>query len=461
MGIQKVLYLIVFLIISHSITSIANEYKLIESNSVTLNLTTDDWGEDTSWELKDKNDTILHSGSEYANNSQTTKSFELPEGNYVFTIYDAFGDGLTSGDGSYKLTDGNGNLISTGKDFGSSESTNLSIAGPSTNSGTDGYISDVTLDIKTDDYGSETSWELKDQNGATVHSGYGYASNYIDTRKLTLPDGEYVFTINDSFGDGLTAAESFYKLTDGSATRAVIASGKDFGFSQSTNFRIAESKPTQYTLTVIDGDGDGKFSETVDVRIRSYGENTSSQKFDRWVVVNGNLSIKEPFITATTVKMKSDGTVKATYKDNDETHLPTGELIECSPSPCPQCCSGCNYSHTTYCRDTGLYQPHYHTKVVAQCYDPCTGLMMDCNLVPSNCEGIGAPKNHKLTVINGSGNGTFDYDTVQWITANPAKDGERFYKWELKGGNISDMYRSKTTVLVEGDVTATATYIKN
>ncbi|XLS29353.1 M43 family zinc metalloprotease [Flavobacteriaceae bacterium M23B6Z8] len=106
----------------------------------------------------------------------------------------------------------------------------------------------VTLSITFDNYPNETSWVLTDAGGATVASGGTYGSEPDGstlTEEICLPDGCYTFTINDSFSDGICCAfgNGSYSLT--SADGTVLASGGDFGASESTDFCVGEgSEPT-------------------------------------------------------------------------------------------------------------------------------------------------------------------------------------------------------------------------
>lgn len=76
----------------------------------------------------------------------------------------------------------------------------------------------VTLDLMTDNYGSETTWAVKDADGNTLHSGGPYTDASVlveDQTALELPvAGCYTFEIYDSYGDGMNAGygEGFYKL---------------------------------------------------------------------------------------------------------------------------------------------------------------------------------------------------------------------------------------------------------
>ena len=109
--------------------------------------------------------------------------------------------------------------------------------------GTPACVSDpVEFALNTDNYGSETSWTLKDAGGATVESGSGYANNQTYTFAWALAAGDYTFTINDSYGDGICCGygQGSYSLASGATA---IASGGSFGSSETTAFCV-EGGPT-------------------------------------------------------------------------------------------------------------------------------------------------------------------------------------------------------------------------
>ncbi|MBX2846053.1 MAG: zinc-dependent metalloprotease [Saprospiraceae bacterium] len=110
------------------------------SSDVTLSLTLDDFPTETTWELIDTSDgsTVASGGNYPGQDFQTiTENFNLPTGEYTFTIFDQFSDGIccTWGDGAYSLTDSNGAIIVEGGEFGASESTTFC-----TNSDTSGGV---------------------------------------------------------------------------------------------------------------------------------------------------------------------------------------------------------------------------------------------------------------------------------------------------------------------------------
>ncbi len=99
-----------------------------------------------------------------------------------------------------------------------------------------------TMTLLTDNYGSETTWTLVDDNGATVMSGSGYGNNTTYTITEQLCQGCYTLTINDSFGDGICCGygNGEYTFTvDGT----VVASGGSFTNSESTNFCTSPTIP--------------------------------------------------------------------------------------------------------------------------------------------------------------------------------------------------------------------------
>ncbi|WP_396198245.1 M43 family zinc metalloprotease [Flavobacterium sp.] len=84
-----------------------------------------------------------------------------------------------------------------------------------------------TFTLVGDSYGSETTWSLKNQAGATLYSGGPYTDittgtqTLVDAEVWTLPsNGCYYLTVNDSYGDGLYdgVSQGVYTVTAGSTT---------------------------------------------------------------------------------------------------------------------------------------------------------------------------------------------------------------------------------------------------
>ena len=100
-----------------------------ECGEFVLDLTTDNFGGETSWEITDAMGSIVASGDSYSSNSSFTEMESLDDGCYDFTIYDAFDDGIccTFGTGSYSIAL-DGTELASGGDFASSETTSFCVA---------------------------------------------------------------------------------------------------------------------------------------------------------------------------------------------------------------------------------------------------------------------------------------------------------------------------------------------
>ncbi len=113
-----------------------------------------------------------------------------------------------------------------------------------TNSGGGGVgCSDVVLDLLTDNYGYETSWTLTDSSQTGISSGANLSSFTSYQETYCLADGDYDFTINDSYGDGICCgygSGSYSISLDGT----VLISGGEFQSSETKNFTISTGGDT-------------------------------------------------------------------------------------------------------------------------------------------------------------------------------------------------------------------------
>merc|ERR1712228_722132 len=93
------------------------------------------------------------------------------------------------------------------------------------------------LDLLTDNYGGETSWKLE-RGSDIVLQGSGYSSNTAYNVEDCLGQGgEYKFTINDSYGDGICCGygSGSYEVT---VAGVVVKSGGQFSSTESSNFNV-------------------------------------------------------------------------------------------------------------------------------------------------------------------------------------------------------------------------------
>ena len=96
----------------------------------------------------------------------------------------------------------------------------------------------LTVNLQTDNYGSETSWEVKHVGGGKQLQGSGYESNKVYNEELCLQpnsSGQCEFTIKDAYGDGMCCSygTGSYEVK---LYNTQVVEGGDFGSSESKTF---------------------------------------------------------------------------------------------------------------------------------------------------------------------------------------------------------------------------------
>jgi hypothetical protein len=217
-----------------------------------LDLETDGYASETSWDLKDASGNVVLSGSGYSDLETYAKVECLPAGAYTFNLYDTYRDGIDKNHGGYTITL-DGRAIAAGNEFQGSTKSHTFEAGCADN------LSLFELDLTTDQYAYETSWEVKDVSGdLVVTSGQDYADSSTNYASFCLPDGEYTFTIFDSDNDGICCGVT----GDGSYTvynqKEQIGTGGSFTDLDTYDFvvdvptPVEESNPGDDTTTVVE-----------------------------------------------------------------------------------------------------------------------------------------------------------------------------------------------------------------
>lgn len=119
----------------------------------------------------------------------------------------------------------------------------------------------IVLKIRTDDYGAETYWELRDDNGNELYHGgnsnvgpngggtFGnalpgpgaYGSNMLINKTLALPgDGCYSLLVVDAYGDGMCCdyGNGYYKLYNANNPAVPILTGGEFAATEQRGFKV-------------------------------------------------------------------------------------------------------------------------------------------------------------------------------------------------------------------------------
>lgn len=99
-------------------------FAMETTNEVTVEIELDNWPEETTWDIRNENGSVVASGGPYDNQeNETVTSVENLSnlGCYTFNIYDSYGDGLNGStwgsqysDGSYTVTGSDGTVIASG-----------------------------------------------------------------------------------------------------------------------------------------------------------------------------------------------------------------------------------------------------------------------------------------------------------------------------------------------------------
>lgn len=125
-----------------------------------------------------------------------------------------------------------------------------------------------TFDLLGDPFGSETTWNLQNAAGTILYSGGPYADAtqagtqaFVTNQAWNLPIGCYTFTIDDSWGDGLSGSANSGGISNGdqgswtikanSGAVIVGTGGGDFGDSQS--FSFTNTALSGETFNALDG----------------------------------------------------------------------------------------------------------------------------------------------------------------------------------------------------------------
>jgi len=104
----------------------------------------------------------------------------------------------------------------------------------------------VDVEITIDNYGDETTYNIKDSAGTKVMEGSGWPSNSVNSFWKCIGGGSYTFTITDGYGDGIccTYGNGGYSVK---VDDKEVASGGNFGSSETKSFDVGSSAPVAPT----------------------------------------------------------------------------------------------------------------------------------------------------------------------------------------------------------------------
>ena len=183
-----------------------NEYI---TQQITLELLTDDYAEETSWEFREIGGAVLYSDSYNQSDDNTIfiETFDVaPDNCYEFEIFDTFGDGICCefGDGFYNLSSDNGDLIFDGGEFENLELTEISIGEELSTS--DAFLSSISLypnpanneiTLSTENANDISSYRVYNTLGQLLQSGTLHTNKeVISVSKYTI--GVYFIVVKNT-----------------------------------------------------------------------------------------------------------------------------------------------------------------------------------------------------------------------------------------------------------------------
>merc|ERR1711902_13970 len=102
--------------------------------------------------------------------------------------------------------------------------------------------SKVDVQITIDNYGGETTYNIKDSSDNKVMEGSGWPANSVNSFWKCFDSGSYKFTITDGYGDGICCnyGQGGYSVK---VDDKEVASGGQFGSSETKPFNVGSSAP--------------------------------------------------------------------------------------------------------------------------------------------------------------------------------------------------------------------------
>jgi len=166
----------------------------------------------------------------------------------------------------------------------------------------------LSLEIRTDNYPTETTWNIKNSAGAILYSGGPYNTpNTLNTISLCLPSACYTFNIIDGYGDGICCAygSGYYNIKQGTAT---LITGGQFGATETKSF-CASGTSSNLTLSTSAASVSSAAGNAT-VGVTSNVSWTASSNATTWCTVtpasgsnNGNLTVSYTANTSTSARM--------------------------------------------------------------------------------------------------------------------------------------------------------------
>lgn len=173
-------------------------FTIVDGDEMTVSILTDDYGDETSWEIRNAQNQVVASGSGYGDATQYDIPACLADGCYTFTIYDEYGDGICCeyGNGNYEILSPEGDVMGSGAEFGDDESIEFCL--PFVCAGLDVSVSGTDENLYT---GGANGSATATVSGGTPPYDYAWSPGNGNTATIdNLSAGDYTVTVTDDNG---------------------------------------------------------------------------------------------------------------------------------------------------------------------------------------------------------------------------------------------------------------------
>ncbi|MEM6830042.1 MAG: T9SS type A sorting domain-containing protein [Bacteroidota bacterium] len=145
---------------------------------------------------------------------------------------------------------GNSARLRFNRMIGSSKAADVALEYITITDGDGCFEDEITLSITLDNFPQETSWVLEDASGVVASNSYSIANpdgSTVVEEIGALPEGDYIFTIDDTFGDGICCGFGLGSYALFTSAGDTIISGGEFARSESVLFCINGSSGARQT----------------------------------------------------------------------------------------------------------------------------------------------------------------------------------------------------------------------
>lgn len=247
----------------------------IANNALTLTIVLDNYGSETTWEIRNASNQTVESGGPYTdglNGTVVTENLCVADGCFNFIIYDSYGDGICCryGSGSYQLSEDNtGNVLASGGTFNNSETTNFCVQSTPSLTASIEASNNVSCNGGNDGFATVTA------SGGTQPYSYSWSNGANGATASNLSAGNYTVTVTDNNGTQATAnisitqasAISFstnksniscYGANNGTANVQVSGGTSPYTYlwsNNATSASISQLSAGTYSVTITDANG--------------------------------------------------------------------------------------------------------------------------------------------------------------------------------------------------------------